>query len=228
MTKVGITLWVLCFTFFLIACQERSKKNSASQNVPTEGKESQKASEKVIVFFGNSLTAGYGIDPDDAFPALIQKRLDSLGYNYKVVDAGVSGETTASGLTRVNWVLDQSPDIFILELGGNDGLRGIPLDETRKNLAQMIDLVRDQNSDTKVILAGMMIPPNMGQKYTEEFRTIFPDLSKEKDVALIPFLLENVGGEPDLNLPDMIHPNEEGHKVVAGNVWEILKPLLQN
>jgi len=214
----------------LVGC---NNANDKAQNKITE-KETELSdsiiddNQKVIVFFGNSLTAGYGIDPGDAFPALIQKKLDSLGYNYKVVDAGLSGETTASGLNRIEWVLKQKPDVFVLELGGNDGLRGIPLVETRKNLNKMIEIVREQNESTKIILAGMMIPPNMGQKYTDEFRGIFPQIAEKKNVYLIPFLLDGVGGERELNLPDMIHPNEAGHKVVAENVWSVLGPIVRN
>lgn len=188
--------------------------------------ESEEKDEKVIVFFGNSLTAGYGLDPTEAFPALIQKKIDSLGLDYQVVNAGLSGETTASGKNRVSWILKQEVDVFVLELGGNDGLRGIDLDETRRNLQQIIDKVRKESPDAEIVLAGMQIPPNMGAEYAGKFRDIFPDLAKANDVHLIPFLLEGVGGERDFNLPDGIHPNVEGQQIVAENVWQVLKDIL--
>ena len=178
---------------------------------------------KTIVFFGNSLTAGYGIEPAQAFPALIQQKLDSLRLPYKVVNAGVSGETSSGGNARVDWILRQPPDIFVLELGANDGLRGIPLNETKKNLQSIIDKVKAKNPAAIIIIAGMMMPPNMGEQYTTQFRSIYPDLAKENKLPLIPFLLKGVGGEANLNQQDGIHPTPEGHRVVAQNVWEILK-----
>jgi acyl-CoA thioesterase-1 len=182
--------------------------------------------EKTIIFYGDSLTAGYGLDSENAFPALIKNRLNKEGMNYRVVAAGVSGETSSGGLTRINWVLNQPVDIFVLELGANDGLRGIPPEETHKNLQGIIDKVHEKNPKCSIILAGMMVPPNMGQDYSKKFATIFPSLSEANDSDLIPFLLEGVAGDPDLNLPDGIHPNVEGHKIVAGNIMKVLGPLL--
>lgn len=205
----------------------------AEQSVPVaEAPEENTAEEeeKVILFYGNSLTAGYGLDdPSDAFPGLIQERLDSLGYEqYKVVNAGLSGETTAGGLNRLDWVLERQPvDIFVLELGANDGLRGIDPEETRRNLKAMIEKVRDANPEVKIILAGMMVPPSMGPEYSREFRQVFPEVAEEKEVALIPFLLENVAGEAELNQGDGIHPTEEGQKILAENVWEVLEDQLE-
>lgn len=181
---------------------------------------------KIIMFFGNSLTAGYGIDPKDAFPALIQEKIDSLGLNYEVINAGLSGETTASGENRVEWILKQKVDVFVLELGANDGLRGINLKETKSNLQEIIDQVAETYPEAELILAGMQIPPNMGPEYASEFRKIFPELAEKNDIHLIQFLLQGVGGEPELNLADGIHPNEEGHKILAENVWEVLKNLM--
>lgn len=178
---------------------------------------------KTILFFGNSLTAGYGIDPSEAFPALIQNKIDSLKLNYKVINAGVSGETSASGNSRVDWILRQPVDIFILELGGNDGLRGIPLSETEKNLQAIIDKVKAKYPEAKLVLAGMQIPPNMGQQYAGEFKKIYPELAVKNHIALIPFLLQGVGGDPKLNQRDGIHPTAEGDKIVAENVWNVLK-----
>ncbi len=181
---------------------------------------------KRIVFFGDSITAGYGLSTEQAFPALIQSKLDSGKMSYQVINAGLSGETSAGGLSRIDWILKAKPDIFVLELGGNDGLRGLSLDETEKNLTTMIEKVRARNPDVILFLAGMQIPPNLGQEYTERFRTLFAKVAKANDTELIPFLLDKVGGEPELNLPDGIHPNVEGHRIVAKTVWKNLRKHL--
>ena len=214
------------------ACQNSGEQTAvAQQSTATADTVSTEStpSEKVILFFGNSLTAGYGLEPSEAFPALIQQRLDSLGYPYRTVNAGLSGETTASGKTRLDWVLERQPvDVFVLELGANDGLRGIEPTETQRNLEAIIDQVRTANPEVEIVLAGMMVPPNMGNAYTERFRKIFPELAETKDVTLIPFLLEDVAGEPDLNQTDGIHPTAEGQTIVADNVWKALAPLLES
>jgi len=181
---------------------------------------------KTIIFFGNSLTAGYGLEPSEAFPALIQNKLDSLNLNYKVINAGVSGETTSGGNSRVDWILRQPIDVFVLELGANDGLRGIPLKETKNNLQSMINKVTIAYPNAKIILAGMQIPPNMGMQYTTEFRNIYPELAKKNNITLIPFILEGVGGEAKLNQEDGIHPTAEGHKVIAENLWKEIQDQL--
>lgn len=181
-----------------------------------------------ILFFGDSITAGHGIDENEAFSALIQQRIDSLNWNYKVVNGGLSGETSAGGLRRVDWMLRQPVDVFVLELGGNDGLRGVDLSTTKDNLQKIIDKVREKYPDATIVLAGMQVPPNLGQEYTEEFREMYPELAKENDTELVPFLLEGVGGNKELNQSDGIHPTAEGHKVLAENVWEVLKPILKN
>lgn len=184
------------------------------------------AKKKTIVFYGNSLTAGYGLSPSQAFPAIIQKKIDSLGLPYQVINAGVSGETSSGGKTRIDWILKQPVDIFVLELGANDGLRGIPLSETKKNLQAIIDKVKEKNADTKLLFAGMEIPPNMGQTYTTEFRNIYTDLAAKNKMTLVPFLLEGVGGEVNLNQEDGIHPTAEGHVIVAANLWKQLEKIL--
>jgi acyl-CoA thioesterase-1 len=184
------------------------------------------AKKKTIVFFGNSLTAGYGLSPSQAFPAIIQKKIDSLGLPYQVVNAGVSGETSSGGNTRIDWILRQPVDIFILELGANDGLRGIPLSETKKSLQSIIDKVKAKYPATKLIFAGMEVPPNMGQTYTTEFRNIYTELATKNAMTLVPFILEGVGGETKLNQEDGIHPTAEGHKIVAENLWRQLGKLL--
>jgi acyl-CoA thioesterase-1 len=183
---------------------------------------------KILLFFGDSLTAGYGLeDPSaQAFPALIQKKLDDAGLPWRVVNAGLSGETSAGGLRRVDWILRQRVEVFVLELGGNDGLRGLPPETTRANLQAIIDRVREKSPATKIVLAGIAAPPNMGADFTRAFAAIFPELAEKNGMTLIPFLLEGVGGRPELNQPDGIHPNVQGHAIVMETVWTVLKPLL--
>lgn len=225
--------FLLKFCYFLLAMILISCRGDATKNKTTETVEEtsvtakNNSNTKTILFFGDSLTAGYGLDDSgDAFPSLIQSTIDSLGLNYTVVNSGVSGETSAGGKTRIDWILKQDIDIFVLELGANDGLRGIPLAETHKNLQDIIDAVRKKQPDAKIILAGMELPPNMGPEYTTEFRSLFADLAKKNDLAFIPFILQDVGGVPHLNLEDGIHPTAEGHKIVAQNVWEVLGELV--
>ena len=182
--------------------------------------------QKHIVFFGDSITAGYGVSPGQSFPDLIKHRIDSLHLPYSVINAGVSGETTSGGRDRIGWVLRQPVDIFVLELGANDGLRGIPVAGTTANLQAIIDAVKTKYPKARIILAGMQIPPSMGATYATSFRGIFPSLAAKNHLPLIPFLLQNVGGIPRLNQPDGIHPNPAGHRIVADNVWQTLKPLL--
>jgi acyl-CoA thioesterase-1 len=183
---------------------------------------------KTLLFFGDSLTAGLGLeDPSaQAFPALIQKKIDDAGLSWRVVNAGLSGETSAGGLRRVDWILRQRVEVFVLELGGNDGLRGLPPETTHANLQAIIDRVRAKYPAAKIVLAGIAAPPNMGTDFTRAFAAIFPKLAKTNGVTLIPFLLEGVGGRPELNQPDGIHPNVQGHTIVAETVWTALKPLL--
>lgn len=207
--------------------KEIKSEDSAADEPTGESNDKAAESRPVILFYGNSITAGYNLDMSEAFPALLQQRLDSLGYSYLVVNAGLSGETSAGGLSRIEWVLKTPVDIFMLELGGNDGLRGIGLADTRKNLSLILEKVKQSNPGVKLIVAGMQIPPNMGQEYTEEFRTIYPALAEQHGALLIPFLLENVGGIPELNLPDGIHPTPEGHEIVAENVWSVLKEIVE-
>jgi acyl-CoA thioesterase I len=203
-----------------------NKKPTGSNQTNTASKTAPVVKKKTIVFFGNSLTAGYGLSPEQAFPALIQKKIDSLDLPYTVVNAGVSGETSSGGNTRIDWILQQPVDIFVLELGANDGLRGTELSETKKNLQDIINKVKAKNPNIKLVLAGMQVPPNMGQKYSTEFKDLYPDLAAKNNMTLIPFLLEGVGGEINLNQSDGIHPTAEGHHIVAENVWKELEKLL--
>lgn len=222
--SIGVVFFVACGSG---AEQAEPVADTAPAPAAADADETS-AAEKVIIFYGNSLTAGYGLEQSEAFPALVQQRLDSLGYNFRVVNAGLSGETTAGGLERLDWVLERQPvDVFVLELGANDGLRGVDPLATKQNLEAIIDKVRNKNPEAKIILAGMLVPPSMGQAYSQRFSEIYPAIARDKDVALIPFLLEGVAGDPSLNQSDGIHPTAQGQKILAENVWEVLKDLLK-
>lgn len=219
------------FAFVLFSCGNDTKSKSnveTNETTTTESETDSRTTSKTILFFGDSITAGFGLDDtDDAFPGIIQSKIDSLGLQYTVVNSGVSGETSAGGKSRIDWILNQDIDIFVLELGANDGLRGLPLDETKANLQSIINAVKAKSPNTKIILAGMELPPNMGQDYTNQFRAMFSDLASENDIAFIPFILKDVGGIKELNQSDGIHPTAAGHKIVAGNVWEVLLPVIR-
>mgnify|MGYP003706258615 FL=1 len=181
-----------------------------------------------IVFIGDSLTAGYGLDNPkaQAYPALIQEKIDAANLNYRAVNAGLSGDTTAGGLQRINWLLRQKIDILVVALGGNDGLRGVSPKATKSNLRGIIEKARVKYPDVVIILAGMQMPTNMGESYRESFRRIFPEVAQEKRCDLIPFLLDGVGGYPKFNQPDLIHPTAEGQQIMAQIVWLSLMPIL--
>jgi acyl-CoA thioesterase-1 len=225
----------LCYIIplvLILSCGGGEKKKTTQEETATEPTESSqlpedsKNSAGIILCFGDSITAGYGLENStDAFPSVLQQKIDSLNLNYRVVNSGLSGETTAGGKNRIDWILNQNIDIFLLELGANDGLRGIPLSETRANLQVIIHTVKEKSPNTKIILAGMELPPNMGQNYTTEFRKIFAELAKTNTLAFIPFILKDVGGIAALNQSDGIHPTVEGHKIVAHTVWEVLGPI---
>lgn len=227
MHKLRLT-FILLATIALAACGEKKKPadDTASQSKQAVA-QADTSTLKTIVFFGNSLTAGYGLDdPSEAFPGVIKNKIDSLKLPYRVVNAGLSGETTAGGNSRVSWLLKQKVDIFLLELGANDGLRGIPVNETSKNLQSIIDKVKAKYPNAKIVLLGMMVPPNMGADYSDKFKSVFPTLSAKNNTALVPFLLKNVAGIPALNQGDGIHPTAQGAKIAAENVWVVLKGLL--
>jgi acyl-CoA thioesterase I len=179
---------------------------------------------KTILFLGDSLTEGYQLSREEAYPYLVEQHLKTKHPEIKVINGGVSGATTASGLKRLNWYLKSKPDYMVLALGANDGLRGTKLEESKKNLIQVIE--RAQKENIKVILAGMKMPTNYGESYRDNFEKMFNELAKKYDLPLIPFLLEGVGGVAKLNLPDGIHPNQAGHKVMAQTVLKVLEPLL--
>ncbi|HVU34030.1 MAG TPA: arylesterase [Opitutaceae bacterium] len=181
-----------------------------------------------IVFFGDSLTAGYGLDDPEAeaYPALVQQKIEAAHLDWRVINAGLSGDTTAGGLHRVDWILRQPVGIFFLALGANDGLRGIDPDVTRRNLEEIVARVRSKAPNATIIIAGMRMPPSMGEDYTQRFQEVFPAVAAAAHTRLLPFLLEGVAGRPDLNQADAIHPNENGAKRVADTVWQMLRPLL--
>ncbi|MFL6583517.1 MAG: arylesterase [Chthoniobacterales bacterium] len=183
---------------------------------------------RTIVFLGDSLSAGFGVQPNEAFPALIAEKLRTEHLPYEVENAGVSGDTTAGGLRRVDWLLQKKIDVLVLELGANDGLRGLSTDAMKSNLEAIIKKVRAKNPEVKVVIAGMQMPPNLGGDYSAGFRRVYQEVAAETNAVLIPFLLDGVGGVRDLNQPDMIHPTAAGHRLVAENVWRVLEPLLRD
>ena len=183
---------------------------------------------RVILFLGDSITAGYGLDPDQAFPALIQGKIDAKVWNFKVVNAGQSGDTSAGGLNRLDWLLKNRVDILILELGANDGLRGLPPETTKSNLQAIIERTQAKYPEVKIIVAGIKVPPNMGGDYGRKFEAVFVDVAKKNKALLIPVVLEGVGGSRELNLPDGVHPTAKGHEIVAANVWKVLEPILRS
>lgn len=226
-------IWVLLLGSLLaVGCTSDNASAPPSTEAQPPAAESpataSDAEARRILVLGNSIAAGYGLNPEQAFPALLQHKIDSLGWDFEVVNAGVSGETTAGGLSRLDWLLREPVSVLILELGGNDGLRGTPPEATRDNLEAIIDRTRARYPDVRILLAGMQVPTNLGPTYTAQFRALYPDIAEAKDTELIPFLLEDVGGVPDLNQPDGIHPTAEGQRIVAQNVWEVLRPVLQD
>ncbi len=235
---MSMTPKLIKFCYFMMAillCScgdaktEKTFQDEASSTKQTVDTLVTKVTGKTILVFGDSVTAGYGLDDsNDAYPALLQQTIDSLDLNYTVINSGVSGETSAGGKSRIDWVIKQTPSIFLLELGANDGLRGVALSETHSNLQAIIDVVQEKSPNTTIILAGMELPPNMGLDYTTEFRQLFAELAKKNDLLFIPFILKDVGGIAELNQSDGIHPNVDGHRIVANTVWEVLEPLLRH
>ena len=240
--KIGKLYLLACIPVLCLACGSRDTDTGtaapgggngspAMEQSDSPGAEYAENAEKpatIVLFLGNSLSAGAGVDPANAFPALIQNRMDSLGWNVRAINAGLSGETSAGGLRRIDWYLQQYPVcILVLELGGNDGLRGIPVEVTQSNLQAIIEKARTANPNMEIILAGMQIPPNLGQDYTRAFQQIYPTLTSMENTHLIPFLLEGVGGVDSLMQRDGIHPNESGHRIVAENVWSVLYPVME-
>lgn len=180
-----------------------------------------------VLFMGDSITAGYGLTSEEAFPAILQARVDSLGWNVRMINAGLSGETSSGGLRRIGWLLKQRIDVLVLELGANDGLRGLTLELTEQNLRRIIETTKAAYPEARIIIAGMEVPPNLGEAYASTFRDMFPTIARDTQSDLIPFLLEGVGGEPNLNLVDRKHPNADGHRLVADTIWHTLRPIIE-
>lgn len=213
--KAGQPFWIA--GFFLIAACARREPSPAPATSPSSSES------PAIVFLGDSLTAGYGLDPEEAYPALIGEKIQAAHLAYHVINAGVSGDTTAGGLRRLEWALKARPKILVVALGANDGLRGLAVAETRKNLEAIIR--QSQAAGCRVVLAGMKLPVNYGEEFRAPFERMYPELAKARGVALIPFLLKGVGGHPELNQADGLHPNREGHRRIAETVWPVLQPL---
>lgn len=228
MNYIKTTFSTLSAIILLTACNNPQKQQATEQQQDTVVREATPSEKKQhIVFFGNSLTAGLGLENQtEAFPALIQQKIDSLGLNYTCINAGLSGETSAGGKDRIDWLLKEPINVFVLELGANDGLRGIKPEATKKNLGEIVDKVIKAYPNCKLVLAGMKVPPSMGEAYFKEFEAIFPALAQEKNMTLVPFLLENVAGITKLNQQDAVHPTKEGQLILAENVWKHLKGIL--
>jgi acyl-CoA thioesterase-1 len=191
------------------------------------GRSAAAGARRTVLFIGTSLTAGYGLEPEQAFPALIQAKIDAAGLHYRVVNAGVSGETSAGALRRLDWLLRQPFDVLVLETGSNDMLRGAQLDSLEANIQAIVDRVRSARPDARIVLVGMRAPPNLGLPYASRFRRVYSELAERNDLAFVPYLLDGVGGHAELNLPDGIHPNAKGEERVAENVWKVLAKELR-
>ena len=213
-----------------LSCSSKENSSRSEREAPAPGPGNpalpvESDVRPAIVTLGDSLTIGLGVDPEANFPSRLQKKLNESGFRYRVINAGVSGDTTAQGLNRLRALLDQRPSIVIVALGANDGLRGLPAQSTNANLESIITALKAEGID--IVLAGMTMPPNYGGIYTKEFREIFPALAKKHQIRLVPFLLEGVAGIPALNLEDGIHPNARGYEIITENVWKELRPLLK-
>lgn len=213
----------VCLSVGAAACGRSAPANSAPEEAEPKPSRTEDVRPK-IVFLGDSLTAGLGLVETQSYPGLIQKRLDDEGFDFEVVNAGVSGDTSAGGLRRLNWALEEDVGLLVVALGANDGLRGLAVREMKQNLAQIIETARSKG--ILVILAGMEAPPNYGPEYAASFRQVYRDLALQYRVPFIPFLLDKVAGQSALNQADAIHPNAEGAAIVADTVWNVLKPLL--
>ena len=182
---------------------------------------------KTVVFLGDSLTAGLGVQSAEAFPALVAEKIRAAGLSFEVENAGLSGDTSAGGLRRIDWLLQRRIDVLVVELGANDGLRGLDLKSMKANLQAIIDKTKAKNPQVKIVLAGMQVPPNLGAEYAAGFEKVYAELARENNAVLIPFLLEGVGGHRELNQQDLIHPSAAGHRIVADLVWRTLEPILR-
>lgn len=212
---------------FLVAAAVIGCDGDASRRAAAEAPPRPAAERGRVVFLGTSLTAGLGVDPEQAYPALIQAKLDSAHLPYEAVNAGVSGETSAGALRRIDWLLREPVSVLVIETGANDGLRGLNPDSMRSNIQAIIDRANQQSPNPKIVLAGMRALPNYGLKYARNFSAVYPDLAEKNDLPLVPFLLRDVAGVGAMNQADMIHPNPSGHRVIAETVWKVLEPELE-
>jgi acyl-CoA thioesterase I len=228
------SLALLTGSLLMIGCGA-AERNEAAQDTapapppasPAAGGAAAATATPTILFLGTSLTAGFGLPGEQAYPARVQEKIDSVGLPFRVVNAGVSGETSAGALRRVDWLLRQPFEVLVLETGANDMLRGADLDSTRANIQAIVDRVREERPGVRIVLVGMMAPPNLGRDYATRFRRMYPEVAERNDLALVPFLLEDVGGVAALNLADGIHPNAQGQRILARTVWRVLEPELR-
>lgn len=238
--QMGRPLYKYVFVLAALSCSRdkeaqsdtaRAEASAASRGGASRGTSAARSAAvtapRTILFVGTSLTAGYGLDPDSAYPLQIQRMIDSAGLRYSVINAGVSGETSSALLRRLDWLLRQPFEVIVIETGANDGLRGIPIETMRANIEQIVQRVRIRRPGARVVLVQMEAPPNLGLRYTRQFRSVFPEVAQKSDAVLLPFLLQEVAGNPDLNQADGIHPNYAGERIVARNVWKDLRPMLK-
>ncbi|MFN8670657.1 MAG: arylesterase [Candidatus Sericytochromatia bacterium] len=219
--KNTLSLILIILSLFFSNIPKMENKNFSSEKDTILSKKEN----KIITTYGDSLTAGYGLPIEESYPSLLQKKLQKEGYPYKVINSGLSGDTTQAGLNRINWVLKTNPEIVILELGANDALRGMSVENAKKNLSSIIEKL--QAKKIKILLAGMRAPRNLGEKYYKSFDNIYPELANKYKIPLIPFFLDGVAMDKNLNIGDGIHPNSKGYiKIVNNNVWKYLKPLI--
>lgn len=229
MRRTSLSLVLLALVAFVVACggnaNDERASNQQQRPAPAPSTTTQPSTRPKIVALGDSLTAGLGLPESQAYPALLQKKVDEAGYPFEVVNAGVSGDTSAGGVRRLDWALDGDVRVLILALGANDGLRGLPVDEMKKNLEDIIERAKQRH--IAVILAGMEAPPNYGPEYTSSFRRAYRELAREHEVIFLPFLLENVAGNAALNQGDGIHPNARGAEIIADGMWKVLRPVIE-
>lgn len=220
---ISRSLSILAATVLLVACDRGSDGAALARASAT----APRGERPTILFLGTSLTAGLGLDPDEAYPAVIQRKIDSAGLSYRVANAGVSGETSAGAVRRIDWLLRQKPVVLVIETGANDGLRGLQVDSLRANIQFIIDEARKLSPPPAIVLLGMRAPPNLGLGYARRFREVYPELAEENDLPLVPFLLEGVAGVGGLNQADMIHPTAKGQQRMADGIWKVLEPVLR-
>jgi acyl-CoA thioesterase-1 len=223
--------WALVLPFLIFGCGDAESNRPPSGSAAggkADAESSSDASRRIVMFLGTSLTDGYGLEREDAYPALVQEKIDSAGLPWEVVNAGLSGEKSAGALQRVRtWLIKQPFDVLVIETGANDMLTGADLDTMRANIQGIIDTVRAARPEARIVLAGMLAAPNLGAGYVRQFNATYPELARENQLTFIPFILEGVAAQPDLNLADGIHPNEQGHQRVAATVWQTLEPILR-